>query len=236
MRLEIRDMLPDEQKYSYTQSTQIMGQAGCIGHLRADMDTDGNAFLSSWDDHIQPLKTDEFKQEFNEVINALRFDPTYEEILKNRASLQKYCSKHPSCQMEDGRSYGIRVNTDRYAYLCRLNPNKGEYNLYIYAYRKDWLNAHLRKAQKGIRFIDSNYRNLFRLPDGGKIEITTQNGQKHVETCRFIDEYHTEIGKWLYHICEFAERLEQNGDSIKPLTPPLETIPGKERINAGISR
>ena len=236
MKLEIRDMLPDEQKYSYTQSTQIMGQTGCIGHLRADMDTDGNAFLSSWNDHIQPLKTDEFKQEFNEVINALRFDPAYGEILKNRSSLQKYCSRHPSCQMEDGHSYGIRVNTDRYAYLCRLNPNKGEYNLYLYAYRKDWLNAHLRKAQKGIRFIDSNYRNLFRLPDGGKIEITLKDGQKRIETCRFIDEYHTEIGKWLYHICEFAERLEQNGDSIKPLTPPLEVIPGKEKTNADISR
>ena len=71
---------------------------------------------------------------------------------------------------------------------------------------------------------------------GGKIEITLKDGQKRIETCRFIDEYHTEIGKWLYHICEFAERLEQNGDSIKPLTPPLEAIPGKEKTNADISR
>ena len=238
MRLEIRDMLPDEQKYSYTQSTQIMGQTGCIGHLRADMDTDGNAFLSSWNDHIQPLKTDEFKQELNEVINALRFDPAYGEILKNRASLQKYCSRHPSCQMEDGRSYGIRVDTEEYSYMCRLNPDKGEYNFYIYAYKKDWLDHHLMQAQKGIRFIDSHYNNRFRLPDGGKITITMPNGNKVIETCRYIDEYHVEVGRSLFHICEFAERMEQNGNSVEPLTPPIEKDKPKrkEKANAGIDR
>ena len=41
MTLEIRPMTREEQKYSYTQSHQIAGQTGCIGHLRADMDTDG---------------------------------------------------------------------------------------------------------------------------------------------------------------------------------------------------
>ena len=31
---------------------------------------------------------------------------------------------------------------------------------------------------KGIRFIDSSYNNKFRLPDGGKIQITTPSGEK----------------------------------------------------------
>ena len=37
-----------------------------------------------------------------------------------------------------------------------------------------------------------------------------------------IDEYHTEVGSNLYHICEFAERMEQNGHSYepKPQEPP----------------
>ena len=35
-------------------------------------------------------------------------------------------------------------------------------------------------------------------------------------TCRFIDEYHTEIGGNLYHICEFAERMAHNGATYEP--------------------
>lgn len=238
MELEIWDMLPAEQKYSYTQSPQLISQTGCIGHLRGDMDTNGEGFFTSWTDHMTRLKTDAFKEEFDDVIHMLRFHPDYDHILKNRTSLAKYCYSHPSCQMEDERSYGIRVDTEDYSYMCRLNPNKGEYNFYIYAYKKDWLDHHLMQAQKGIRFIDSHYNDKFRLPDGGKIQITLPSGEKITETCRYIDEYHVEVGRWLYHICEFAERMEKNGNTVEPLTPPLEknNKKRKERQNAGIDR
>jgi hypothetical protein len=39
-----------------------------------------------------------------------------------------------------------------------------------------------------------------------------------VRTCRYIDDYHVEIGDNLYHICEFAERMEQNGHTCEPDT------------------
>ena len=44
MEIKVRPMTEAEQLYSYTQSQQIQGQTGCIGYLRADMDTDGNGF------------------------------------------------------------------------------------------------------------------------------------------------------------------------------------------------
>ena len=47
MNLSIRAMTPLERMYSYTQSSQIESQSGCIGHLRADMGSDGNSFFSS---------------------------------------------------------------------------------------------------------------------------------------------------------------------------------------------
>ncbi len=64
---EKRAMIETEDKYTFRQSTQISMQAGLIGHLRADMDTDGNGFFSSWFDFREELKTDEFKAEFDEV-------------------------------------------------------------------------------------------------------------------------------------------------------------------------
>lgn len=60
-------MIEEEDKYTFRQSTQISMQTGLIGHLRVDMDTDGNGFFSSWFDFREELKTDEFKAELDEV-------------------------------------------------------------------------------------------------------------------------------------------------------------------------
>ena len=203
---EKRAMIEAEDKYTFRQSAQISMQTGLIGHLRADMDTDGNGFFSSWFDFREELKTDEFKAEFDEVINSLREEG---DILHNRRALAKYCYCTPQSRMQDEPGYyGVRVDTEKYAYLLRLNPDRGEYNLYCYCYRRDWLDQHLKDAEKGIRFIDSHYKELFRIPDGGKVKIHYSWNEDQIRTCRYIDDYHVEIGSNLYHICEFAERME----------------------------
>ena len=43
---------------------------------------------------------------------------------------------------------------------------------------------------KEIRFIDSHYKDLFRIPDGGCIQIHYPD-ETVVKPCTFIDEYHT---------------------------------------------
>ena len=68
-----------------------------------------------------------------------------------------------------------------------------------------------------IRFINSDYKTLFHLPDGGRIRITYPDREPAERVCRFIDEYHTDIGGYHYHICEFAERMEQVGARYAPL-------------------
>lgn len=60
--------------------------------------------------------------------------------------------------MGNEREYGVRVNTDQYAYLMRLNPHKGEYNLYCYCYVREWLDRHLKQAERGIRYFESAAR------------------------------------------------------------------------------
>ena len=211
-------MKPEERNYTYSQSQQISMQTGCIGHLRGDMDTDGNGFFTSWDDFRKDLKTQEFKDEFDAVINELRKDGN---ILRNRGALSKFCFSTPESAFGNGREYGVRVDTEKYAYLMRLNPYKGEYNLYCYCYVRDWLDRHLEKARCGIRFVTPNYDEKFRIPDGDQIRITTSDGEKMDRTCRYIDDYHLEAGWNLYHICEFAERMEQAGNTVVPLRSSL---------------
>jgi len=105
--------------------------------------------------------------------------------------------------------------------LFRVNPNRGEYNLYCYCYERKWLDRNMEQAENGIRFIDSSYKDLFRINDGDNIIITLNNGEKLNRTCRYIDSYHTEIGRNLYHICEFAERMEVAGSTYEPEKPIL---------------
>lgn len=93
---------------------------------------------------------------------------------------------------------------------------------------------HIQKAEQGIRFIDPQYKELFRIPDGGKVIVTTSWGEKREYPCRFIDEYHTEVGSNLYHICEFAERMQKNGATYEP--KPAEQTPQKEPKHKDLER
>lgn len=222
MDLDMRALTEKEDKYTFSNSMQISMQCGLIGHLRADMDSDGNGFFSSWEDYRKELKTDEFKDEFDKVINSLREEG---DILYNRKALAKYCYSSPQAKMNNEQDYyGVRVDTEKYAYLCRLNPNKGEYNLYCYCYIKDWLDKHIRSAEKGIRFITPEYKEKFRISDGEKIRITFSDGEVKDRVCRYIDDNHVEVGDDLYHICEFAERMEQCGAIFIPLRSDLPEV------------
>jgi hypothetical protein len=148
--------------------------------------------------------------------------------LTSLKSSSQYCRAHKEGSFNGNycTEYGFRVDTEKYTYLCRCNTNKGDYNFYIYPYVAKWLDAHIQNAELGIRFIDSRYKELFRIPDGGKIVVTTAWGEKMERSCRFIDETHTEIGNDLYHICEFAERMEKNGASYEP--KQAEPLDGKK--------
>ena len=142
LRINIRAMTPDERGFAYTQP-DLFETSGCIGHLRVDMGNTGTQFFSSWDDHQADLKTSDFKTEFDTVINALRNDGEYGGILKSRAALAAYCFKRPDAAFDNDREYGFRVDTDKHSYLLRLNPNRGEYAAYCYAYEKGKLDSYL---------------------------------------------------------------------------------------------
>lgn len=88
------------------------------------------------------------------------------------------------------------------------------------------------EAKKQIRFIDGHYNEKFRISDGGVIRITFSTGERVDRTCTYIDDYHVKIGNNVFHICEFAERMEQNGNKVEPLdpiTPPKEKHKNKEK-------
>lgn len=215
MDLTLRPITQAEQAYCYSQSQQISGQTGLIGHLRADFGSNGTGFFSSFFDFRKDLKSEDFKAEFNEVINALREDQRFGGILAGRTAMSKYCHKHPGSSIEPDYNYGFRADTAHYSYMLRVTPKRGEYNLYCYCYLRQWLESHMNRAEKGIRFITPHYQEKFRIADGDRVRLVMESGENREMTCRYIDDYHMEVtgqtGSTVYHICEFAEVWEQNG-------------------------
>ena len=226
MDFVINPLTEAECKYTYAQSTQIEGQTGCIGHLRGDFGSGGNEFFTSWFDHRRDLKTDQFKNELDEVINALRSEEYG--LLKSRTDMSQYAKSRPDSAFEGSYTteYGFRADTEKYAFLIRCNPTRGDYNFYCYCYVREWLDRHMEKASRGIRFITPDYKEKFIIPDGDKIRIALSDGEQLDRTCRYINENYLEVGSNLYHICEFAERMEQNGNTVIPLRSSLENCVG----------
>lgn len=167
MELEIISMTPQERMYSYSQSSQIEAQTGCIGHLRGDFGA-GQEFFTSWFDHRGEYKTDEFKAEFDEVVNSLR---EKDGLLFSRDSMTRYCQQRPEAEMVGNycTEYGFKLKTDHHTYMLRCNPNYGDYNFYLYAYVGRFLEHHMEKAKQGIRFITPGYKEIFRIPDGDMV-------------------------------------------------------------------
>lgn len=205
----VRPMLEEEDKYTFRNSTQISMQTGFIGYLRADMGSSGEEFFSSWFPFNDNLKTGEFVDEFDGVINSLREEG---DILHSLSDLRQYCRENPQSKMSYEMEYfGVRIDTKQYTYLMRLCLLSGKYNLCCYCFVKEFLDAHIRKARNGIWFANPGEKDAFRVPDGGEILLVGRNGFRDVRTCRYINETHMEINSNLYHIHQFEEMMEKKG-------------------------
>ena len=217
----LRPLTVPERKYTYAQSSQLQGQTGNIGYLRGDFGSSGDQFYTTWFDTRPQWKSDEFKRDLDDVINALRSEEYG--LLQSRSQMVRYGRENKESEMQGAYTteFGFRADTEKYAFVLRCNPTRGDYNFYCLCYVKEWLDKHIEEANRDIRFIDSHYKELFRIPDGERIIVTDRDGKTESYPCRYIDNYHTEVGCNLFHICEFAERMEQGGCTYAPMEPPL---------------
>ncbi len=224
--MEIRPLTEAEQKYAYEQSMQIRMQTGSIGVMHGGYKSD-KKFYSRFHDLNERWKTGEFEEGLENFLHILRSDK--DGFMRNLDTMREYASCHPQNAFpgKEGTEHGLRADTEKYAYVMRCNPAKENDNVEIHCYVKEWLDHHIREAEKGIRFINSRYSELFRIADGEKIEVTNSVGEKSEYVCRYIDEYHTEVGNNLYHICQFAEIMERNGSEYTPVEP--KTVQAEEK-------
>lgn len=228
MELTIRPATPTEQLYAYKQSAQIAERCGNPGCLRGELDNTGTVFLNHWDTYVPSQNTPKFKAEFNTVLDMLRFDERYGQVLKNRTAMIACCLDYPQGPFDSGHEYVFRADTQDYAYLIRCIPFGEDNHVYIYPYRRDLLNQHMKQAEKGVCFLTIEGREKFRVPDGESIQITTSGAGTHSNTVRYVDASHflivTRYDSYLHHINEFPEWLERHDGKVIPLR---STLPDK---------
>lgn len=70
--------------------------------------------------------------------------------------------------------------------------------------------------ENDVRFIDPQYNELFRVPDGGVVQMTYPDGHQRSERVEYLDDYHMKIGSSVQHICEFAERIARSHAIVEP--------------------
>lgn len=219
MKLGIRAVTEEEKNYVFEQRGQIMAQTRCSGFLYGTFKGKKDSLDTGWD--WERDNAEEFKAEFNTVMDFLRSKECG--VLSDFDSMKEFVKEYPESAVcgKEGMAYGFRVDSGRYAFLFSFNPSKCDYDFCCGCYVSERLDKHIKSARKGIRFINPGYEELFRLPDGGQIEITSCSGEKVEKSCRYIDEYHVQVGNNIYHICEFAEVMRRCGSSYEP----------KEQIN-----
>lgn len=222
--MDYRVLTEAERKYTFSQSQQLSMQTGLIGYLRADFGSTGNEFWTTWNDFRKDLKTDEFKAEFDDVINGLRDG----DVLSGRKAMSSYCYSTPDSSFNDDRNhYGIRLDTEKYSYLMRFNPNRGEYNLYCYCYQKEWLNSHLKMPSVVSDLSTRTIRSSFALRTEKNLNQARRR-QNNGENLQIYRRLPLEVGTNLYHICEFAELCERNGHTVEPAAKE-NTKPAKDK-------
>lgn len=145
MNFIINTASTEEKELLYSSLKENDVELGCFGHLRGDFDT-GNMFYTTWWEHCEDLKTQEFKDELDFVVNQLR---TNGSLLKNLDSMATYCLKHTEARLitsDNAEIYGFKIETDKYSYYIRCTPLPGEYHFYIYCYLKEQLARFLQKT------------------------------------------------------------------------------------------
>ena len=157
IKLTLRPATAAERHFAYAVPPEEQKASGSIGYLRGDFGSSGESFYHTWFDISPELKTQAFKDEFDQVVNALRFDPAYGKLMSSRDASRKYGWDHPESAIEGNYTteFAFRADTEAHAYILRLNPTKGDYNFSFHAFVREALEQQIQgreqKAHQELR-------------------------------------------------------------------------------------
>ena len=211
MEFVVRAVTEEEEKYTERPDIITGIQTGYLGNLMSDTGRYGRGFFLNWHDFNRMTIPKDFKSELTEMEMTYRKGG---EFLSCRSALIRFCQTL-KCYRKDGRTFGLRIDSDDYAYLCSIDPNEKDDTFYCFVYKKECLKRHMREAENGIRFVSPDNTELFRIKDGDSISITYPDGRCVKEECRYINPEHFLIhGSIVWNILKFSERMNELGAKV----------------------
>ena len=155
--------------------------------------------------HLKEMEAGFAYEAFDKTTGAAQYTGliTYEDMLENPIRNPLACARVMAIQ-----EIGFKGEVVSGVALRTLDQIKDARRAYRKAHRED-------PHDHSIRFITSNYDELFRIPDGGNVKIDYPD-RSFIAPCEYIDDYHTRIGGEVYHICQFAEILERGDGKASP--------------------
>ena len=77
--------------------------------------------------------------------------------------------------------------------------------------QKRWIRGD-KTIPDDVRIVNHSYDDLYRIPDGGVVQIDFQDGKCVTEALFYVDDYHLLVGGagWPLHICEFYQMFSPN--------------------------
>ena len=127
----------DDTRLFFAMESEQAERHGAIGYLRADFGKSGYEFWSTWFDTQARLKSIDFKQELDTVINSQRDDGPAPPF-SNRRRLAAFCVTNPGTLLT-GRGQGFMIRTLNYSYYFRCFPRVGAYDIYCFTYDNRFL-------------------------------------------------------------------------------------------------
>ena len=232
MSYTLRGLKPEEYKYLFEQSYALKRTCGYIGYTLESVENLNNTNGINWLNVFENEINEDISNDIEEMLNIAETYSTISALLdKDDKGIFEY---------ENGVYFGVRVDINNTAFLLKISNIPESSDIAMYVYNATELDRHINEAKaKGIRIIDSHYKTLFCLTDGDKIKISNPRALSYTPTCRYIDEYHTDVGGNLYHICQFAELMEERNNDVIPLRLSLPDecyYYDEEQQKAGIIR
>lgn len=126
----LRPCSPEEADLFYSGSPR---EDAYLGHIRGAFGDNGTISNAAWFNRRH--ETDEaFSEDASSILAHLKLD-----LLKDRASMARYMDSHPTVVLEPYpmRSLGYAISTERFDFFVRCCANRGEYNFYIFCYRRE---------------------------------------------------------------------------------------------------
>ena len=146
-KIAIRRATDVELNFMYTLPEYIENESGKIGVFVAYLEAEDCSLLSKFTNFRADLKTEAFKNAFDELIDILTYDTRYGNLLANRVRLAEYCwtkLRRMSGTAETER-YAARVDMYNYSFLfCFVPGSSTKHNVVCHCYVRELLDKYIK--------------------------------------------------------------------------------------------